>query len=80
MAVITSSVAMITFVATETTLITSSRSLAKIIVVVGEVTFKVAVITSSVAQITYVVAEIILEKAVITSSVATITFVITPPG
>ena len=39
----------------------------------AEITFKVAVITSSVVRITFVVAEITFEMAVITSSVAKIT-------
>ena len=44
--------------------------------VVAEITFKVAVITSSVANITFVVAEITFKVAVVTSSVAKITTVV----
>ena len=40
----------------------------------AEITFKVAMITSSVAKITFVVAEITLKMALITSSVVKITF------
>ena len=46
----------------------------KITFVVAEITFKVAIITSSLAKITFVVAEITLRMAVITSSVVKITF------
>ena len=42
----------------------------------AEITFKVAVISSSVAKITFVVAEIIFKVAVITSSVVKITIVV----
>ena len=44
--------------------------------IIVEITFKVAVITSSVAKITFVVAEITFKVAMITSSVAKITFVV----
>ena len=46
-----------------------SSSLAKITLVVPEITFKVAVITSPVVKIIFVVAEITFKVAVITSSV-----------
>ena len=42
----------------------------------AEITFKVAVISSSVAKIPFVVAEIIFKVAVITSSVVKITIVV----
>ena len=48
--------------------------MAKITFVAAEITFKVAMITSSVAKITFVVTEITLKMAVITSSVVKITF------
>ena len=41
--------------------------------VVAQITFKVAVITSSVVKITFLVAEITFKAAVITSSVAKLT-------
>ena len=44
--------------------------------VVTDITFKVAVITSSVSNITFVVAEITFEVVVIISSVVKITFVV----
>ena len=42
----------------------------------AEITFKVAVITSSVTKITFVVAEITLKLVVITSPVVKITFIV----
>ena len=50
-----------------------TSSVAKIIFVVAEVTFKVVVITSSVVKITFVVAEITFKVAVITFPVVKIT-------
>ena len=54
----------------------NSLLLTKITIAMAEITFKVAVITSSVAKITFVVAEITFKVAMITSSVAKITFVV----
>ena len=54
----------------------TSLLVAKITFVVGEITFKVIVITSSVVRITFVIAEITFKVAVVTSSVAKITFVV----
>ena len=51
-------------------------SLASITCVVGEITFKVAVIISSVAKITFVAAEITFKVAMITSVETKITFVV----
>ena len=44
--------------------------------IMAEITFKMAVRTSSVANVTFVVAEITFKVAMITSSVAKITFVV----
>ena len=55
-------------------MITFSGLLFRITFVVTEITFKVAMITSSVAKMTLVVAEITLKVDVITSPVVKITF------
>ena len=51
-------------------------SVARITVVVAEITFKVAMIISSVAKITFVIAEITFKVALITSLLAKINFVV----
>ena len=51
-----------------------SSSVAKITLVVPEITFKVAVITSPVVNIIFVVPEITFKVAVVTSSVDKISF------
>ena len=54
----------------------TSLLVAKITLVMSEITFNVAVITSSVAKITFVVAEITFKVDMITSAVVQITFVV----
>ena len=54
----------------------TSLIVTKIAFMVAEITFKLAVVTSSVAKITFVVNEILFKVAVITSSMVNITFVV----